>query len=185
MIPRTTTLFLLTICLTSFAPNRSFPKLDHQTISGEKITNDFFQGKKTLVVSAHLGCPPAMILFKDLDAFVQNTGFQVLVILENTHQQVIDYNASEENSWSDLRKMFKLEPLAYPTIAECETENITMDGDNMIVDIQCRKLSKKLWTRSSPTLVFVDESGKIYHKFKGYYAFPEQEKRLEKLMEMR
>lgn len=174
-------LTILITTLTSFNYKREFPTINYQTIDGKNITNDFFKGKKTIVILGHLGCPAAMLLLEDLNSF-EPEPFQILIFLENTHEQVMDFNSSEKNNWSSLRNYFKVQPITQNVIAECETENIERIGDDIIVGQQCRGLSKKIKTKTSPTIVYVDETGSIYKKLKGYYGDMNQIDRVKKLL---
>ncbi len=169
--------------LTSFTKTKEFPTINYQTIDGKIITNSFFKGKRTLVIMAHLGCPPAMLLLKDLQTLTTEK-FQIIIILENTTQQVKDFNSVEKNDWSSIRQYFYLEPITINIVAECENSNIKYSDGNIIIDTQCRKLAKKIKTKDSPTLVFVDEKGKITNIIKGYFGDKERGERLRKLMEV-
>jgi len=169
--------------LTSFTKTKEFPVINYQTIDGKTITNSFLKGKRTLVIIAHLGCPPAMLLLKDLQTLTTEK-FQTIIILENTTQQVKDFNSVEKNDWSGIRQYFKLEPITINIVAECEYSNTKSSGGNIIVESQCRKLAKKFKTKDSPTMVFVDEKGKITNIIKGYFGDKERDERLRKLMEV-
>ncbi len=169
--------------LTSFTKTKEFPAINYQTIDGKTITNDFLKGKRTIFILAHLGCPPAMLLLKDLQTLTTYK-FQTIVVLENTSQQVIDFNSVEKNDWSSIRHHFDLEPITINIVAECENSNIKHSDGNIILESQCRKLSKKIKTKDSPTLVFVDEKGEITNIIKGYFGDKERDERVRKLMDV-
>lgn len=170
--------------ISSFKSTKKFPAINYKTIGGKTITNEIFKEKKTLAVLAHLGCPPAMMLLKDLEG-LSNPGFQILVFLENSRQQILDFNAEEVNTWSIVRNHFRLQPLTGSIIAECETtRNKEKSGSDIMIGSECRKLSKKLKTKDSPTLVLVKENGEISHILNGYFGDKERETRLEKLLKL-
>ncbi len=169
--------------LTSFTKTKEFPAINYQTIDGKMITNSFFNGKRTLVIMAHLGCPPAMLLIKDLQTLTTEK-FQTIIILENTNQQIKDFNSDEKNDWSSIRQYFHLEPITINIVAECENSSTKSGDGNTIIDSQCRKLAKKIKTKDSPTLVFVDEKGTITNIIKGYFGDKERDERLGKLLEV-
>lgn len=173
-------LFIIFPFLTSYTKTKTFPAINYKTIEGKTINNDFFKEKKTLVIMAHLGCPPAMMLFRDLETLTTDK-FQVLIILENTKEQINNFNALVKNDWSGIRNHFKLKPIMNNVIAECETSSIKKSGEDLIIGTQCRKLSRKIKTKSSPTLVFVNETGEISKVIKGYFGDKDQSDRLRKL----
>jgi hypothetical protein len=59
------------------------------------------------------------------------------------------------------RKYFRLIPLDGSVVAECSNEYIRYKGNAKVIDSQCRKLSKKLRTKSSPSVYIVDLHGMI------------------------
>lgn len=166
----------------SFVPkNKKFPEINYYTLDGKHITNSFFNGKKTIVIMGHLGCPSAMLLLKDIETLNVDS-VQTLTVLENTMAQVVDFNASDKNPWSSLRTHFRMNPITKNIIAECVKENVKKHGDNIIIGAQCSKLSRKIRTKSSPTMIFVDGTGNIYKKIEGYYDHKEQNHRIRTLL---
>jgi len=153
-------IFLLAFLLTAFTKPKVFPIINYKTINGTSVTNEFFNEQKSIVILAHLGCPAAMLLSKDLE-FMEAKNIQMLMILENTLQQINDFNSPEKNDWSGLRNYYEMKPLTGNIIAECNTSNIRKKDGNVIIGTQCRKLSKKINTKDSPTLIYVDEKGSI------------------------
>lgn len=154
---------------------RKFPKVDSPTISGEAISAAYFERQPTMVILMHLGCPPAMVLLKDLQSLDREelNGYQVLVMLENTAGQVAAFNSPLPNDWSDMRRSFHLDSIQTDLIAECEEARIEMVDGNMVVRQQCRKTSRKLLTRSSPSIYLVDTDRRIIHSSKGYLMRPD------------
>jgi thioredoxin-related protein len=137
-----------------------------------------------MVIMAHLGCPAAMLLFKDLET-LKTDQLQILIILEDSRQQVLDFNSTDKNLWSDVRNYFKLNPVEQVIIAECEASKIKHSGNDIRIETQCRKLAKKIKTKDSPTLVKVNEKGEITTIIKGYFGDQEQSERLRKFMEIK
>lgn len=161
--------FSLLLVFCSFSAKKKFPVFSYESIDGTKITNDYFVGKTTLVIMGHLGCPGLMYAINDIEGWDNNGQFQTLLILENTPSQVQQFNSDSKSDWNDIRTFFKTQPLKGVVISECETENISTDKDgNTIIGLQCRKLSKKIHTKSSPTFVLVDGDGTIKSKISGY-----------------
>ncbi len=165
-------LLLLAPWLLSVAPvSRYFPAISYETVEGRSFTNDNFKGNKSIVLLFHLGCPPAMWMLGDMAhaKLDMQDSIQIIGILENTSDQVRAFNDSLPNDWSSMRRFYRLDPIGIPLIAECEQEKIIRDeSGNMVVQNQCRLLAKKIGTKSSPTLVYVDETGKITSIKEGY-----------------
>src|SRR5690554_4381235 len=168
----------------SFALPKHFPTIKSQTLDGKTINANYFANKKTVVIHMYLGCPGAMNAIKDIQA-VQDSipeDIQVLFILENTADQVREFNADQKTDWTMIREYFKLIPISQDVVAECDTPNIYKDENgNTVIGSQCNKLSKKLKIKSSPTFLYVDEDGKILKKESGYYAVPQPKLMWEKL----
>lgn len=157
--------------LFSFALPKNFPAIDDQTMNGKAIDAAYFANKKTIVIHMFLGCPGATKAVRDIQAIQDSIpeNIQILFILENTVDQIKEFNSDEENNWSEIRKSRKLNPITQDIVAECETPNVHIDENgNMRVDVQCEKLSKKLKIKWSPTFFFVNEKGKIIKTERGY-----------------
>jgi thioredoxin-related protein len=174
-------IFLLTL-LSSFKNTKRFPEITEPCTDGRIIQADFFEGKRTLVIMAHLGCPPAMQLLKDLQSD-SSLKFQTLLVLENSLQQVNDFNALDKNDWSGIRNHFGLMPMAMTTIAECKETTQKSKNNNMVAGSECRKLSKKIRTKDSPTLVFVNEKREMVKIQKGYSGAAEKQQRMKVLLD--
>ena len=174
-------LFVLSFHILKLKP---FPELNHQNSQGELITNDYFKNQDlTLVVYGYLGCSPMMNLMKDLQTLSeQNVAMpKVLIVFQNTESEFEQFNGLDENRWSKLRVHYNLEPIIFDVITECErSKSEYKDGDFIVVP-SCRKLGKKLKTKSSPTLVFVNKNGLIIKMEKGYYSKSNTEKLLIKI----
>jgi thioredoxin-related protein len=153
---------------------KKFPKFSNTTLSNKPIDNSYFINKKTVVVLFHLGCPPASVLVEDLKTLsntLDSNQYQVLFILQNTKDQVVQYNTEEKNDWSDLRKALKMSLIKYEMIAECEIGKSNLQGEDGYAMEECRKITKKLKTESSPSMVIVDENGKYNNLIRGYYSY--------------
>jgi thioredoxin-related protein len=168
---------------TPFSKPKVFPSFSKQTIDGKLIDNSFFERKKTIVILAHLGCPAAMQLIDDL--YTSDTSkFQILLFLENTPFQVNLFNSDDKNMWSDLRNYFKLKPILNNLIAECETENLKKDGNDIIIGEQCKKISKKLKANGSPYIYHVNQQGEIVKMMDYYYGEKDKVQRVNKMMKI-
>jgi thioredoxin-related protein len=176
-----TFLIALSTVFCSFIKPKQFPIFNYQTIKGKEINNNYFKVKKTIVIMAHLGCPPAMLLFKDLED-IDTTQYQFLLVLENTKMQLQEFNADEKNMWSKLRKYFELKPIMMDAIAECDVPNLKYDGNDVIVAGQCRKLAKKLKSYSSPMIIYVNQNGEIMKKIDGYSSSNDKSSRVKLLL---
>ncbi len=172
---------LVCFSFTTFYKPKKFPFFSTQTIDGKLTDNSFFERKKNIVILAHLGCPAAMQLIDDLDD-VDTSKFQILIFLENTTSQVLAFNDVEKNMWSDLRNYFKMKPIATNLIAECEKENIKREGKDIIIEGQCRSISKKLKANGSPYIYYVNQKGEIIKMMDYYFNNKEKNIRLDKLM---
>ena len=65
------------------------------------------------------------------DGFIKRSGddrksedVQIIGIAENSLEQIKSFNSNSENEWSDIRKAFKLSPVAIPLIGECDDSAI-------------------------------------------------------------
>jgi hypothetical protein len=138
----------------------------------------------TVVVVGYLGCPAAMTATKDLtdlnDKIKCLEKFENVFIFENTAEQIKDFNSNETNNWSALRKYFNLKPILNNVISDCESETLKTNGKDIIINRQCRNISKTLHTIDSPT-IFIVKDNKIIDRLKGYYSSTDQSERLEKL----
>jgi hypothetical protein len=161
-------LFFTLILFFGFKPPHQFPQFELNTVEGKKLNNDCFKNKKSIVILAHLGCPPAMVLLRDIQKRRDLFNYQLIFILENTKEQVLKFNSDIVSIWSKTRKQFEMMPITENVIAECSTEKISYRKGNIIIDSQCRKMSKKLKTKSSPSIYFVNEMGEIYRSVFGY-----------------
>lgn len=161
-------LFLVAgLLLTSFCPRR-FPHFTAITFDGQAMDQTYFQKKKTLVILGHLGCPPFMEMLKDLQENPQDDSIQKLIFLENSKEQFASFNDSA-GSMAAIRSYFKLSPIQFPVICECENQPLKRTKNGSVsLGPNCRKIARKLWTRSSPTYFLVDTSGKILVTRKGY-----------------
>lgn len=162
-------LFLL---LSSFDTKpKKFPTVNYVTSTGEKFTNDNFKNKNTIVVLFHLGCPPAMSVLQDIERanLDESNNVEIVGVVANTPQQIRDFNSTTDNPWSDLREQFNLQPVQIPLIGECDSNNVRLDDNgDVIIGKQCTKLGKKIKTRYSPTLVYVNEDGNIMKVLREY-----------------
>ena len=168
-------LFIISIfvLITSFIQKpRKFPEINYVTNKGTSFSNEDFQGKNTIVLLFHLGCPYALNMLKDIETakLGKNDSIQIIGIVENTPEQIKQFNSSQNNLWSDTRKSFNLEPIEIPLIGECASKNLSNKNVNMHVGSHCEDLSKKIKTRYSPTVVFVDHNGNIAKVKKGYIS---------------
>lgn len=163
----------LAVCvlLFSFALSKKFPILTDQTLGGKTIDAAYFANKKTIVIHMFLGCPGATKAIRDIQAIQDSIpdNIQVLFVLENTPEQVKEYNSEEENNWSKRRKSQRIQPIIQDIVAECDTSNVRIDeAGNMRVGKQCDNLSKEMKIKYSPTFFFVNGDGKIIKRQNGY-----------------
>ncbi len=175
---------LLIINTTTFivAKPKLFPKFNYTSSKSELITNEIFKTKSSILIVGHIGCPPLMQFIRDAQEANINKQFQLIYILENTNSQINQFNSTEENTWSRTRNYFKIEPMNEIIIGECNNEKLITTKDKIIIKSQCRKLSKKLKTKSSPTIYFVNEKGEITKYLKGYYSGMTSKERMDKLI---
>ena len=163
---------LISTALISFTFSRKFPDMDYTTTTGKKIDLAYFAARNTLVVHYHLGCPGAMYAARDLqkmsDSLPDNV--QILTILENTPAQLEEFNSTEQNTFSELRNYFKLEPLSGDIVTECPpgSEKTSVVNGNVTIGRSCNRLSKKLHLKYSPSFLIVNRAGKITKRINGY-----------------
>jgi hypothetical protein len=179
----TTFILLFTFAFFGFSfKTKKFPEFEYLSIHSEKINNSIFKNKKSVVVIGHIGCPPFMQFVKDCQDSNVDDSFQMIFILENTNSQIIEFNSSEVNNWSNTRKVFGLKPLDGTVIGECSNDNLKYVGRNLIVSSQCRRISKKLHTQSSLSIYSVNNQGLITSKIKGYLIGLSSNERLEYIL---
>ena len=170
--PKAILFLILILGLTSFTLAKKFPILNSTTLNGKTIDDSYFAQKNTLVMHLHLGCPGAMYAIRDFQVMADSLpdDIQLLYILENTPNQIQEYNSEEKNMWSDIRKYYKTAPIEGDVVAECEngTEDVHKSGEDIVIGPSCRVLSKKLHFNYSPAFFYVDKTGKITGRRKGY-----------------
>jgi hypothetical protein len=166
-------LFLVCFISTAFVTkDKAFPEINYQTTTGENFTNKDLIGKNTVVVHLHIGCPGAMMLLKDLQ--IGNWGKSdldnLVFIFENSQEQLNAFNDSTNNAWSSTRKYFKIKPLEFILLAECENptgiEKTESGGFN--IGKQCDLLSKELKIKVSPIFFYLNNKAEIIKTKKGY-----------------
>ncbi|MFK7946603.1 MAG: hypothetical protein AB8G11_03350 [Saprospiraceae bacterium] len=163
-------IIIFSLNLDLFKPKK-FPELEHYTVDRKLITNDYFkENEKTLVVHGFIGCEAAMKVLQDLQQFEKQRKKipQVLLIFENSLIQFNSFNDTIQRPLSDLRKFYDLNPITFDVIVECETTKVHSKNGTIEIGSECRKLGKKLKTKSSPTLLLVNADGEITKKIKGY-----------------
>lgn len=161
---------------------KQFPTLKHETVKGKIISNDYFkENEKTLVIHFFLGCLPSINVLKDLQTLEkQEKPYpKVLLIIENTSVQFLDFNDTTSNPLSKIRRYFDIQPITYDVIAECENNTQKIKNGNIILGSECRKLGRKLKIKGSPTLLLVNSNNEIIKRQNGYFTKPNAEKLLE------
>lgn len=161
---------VFSILLASWTLTNKFPKINYTTTHGKSITNEYFNDTTTIVVHFFIGCPGAMILVKDLQILEAEgeLNSQVLLIAENTDDQILQFNSDEKNMWSRIRKYFGVGIITNDIVGECEKGKVEVINGDTIVGSQCKKLSKKLNIESSPTTYRINGKGEITGSFEGY-----------------
>ena len=175
-------ILLINTSTTSSIKPRLFPSFDYVSSNSIRITNEVFKTKNSIVVLGHIGCPAFMQFIKDTQETNVMEQYQLIYLLENTNDQISQFNSNEENPWSTTRKYFELMPLKDIVVGECSSENIKTDDKDIVIEKQCRKISKKLKTKYSPSFYFVNTKGEIIKSFKGYFYGLTSQDRLSKLI---
>ena len=147
---------------------RVFPPFKVATIANDTLNNAYFKNKKTIVILAHLGCAPAMVLLRDIQKRSDLFDYQHLIVLENTKKQIEEFNADSASIWNETRLHYGLLPIQENVVAECPKETVKFVNGVAMIGSQCRKMSKDLRTKSSPTIYIVNEMGMIERKVEGY-----------------
>lgn len=167
----------------SFSSNEEFPNFEGTTYKGKEFSNKDFLGKKTFVLMGHIECPPMLKLMVDLDSLQQvidTSKFQIIGILENTTDHLDQFFSNDTASiYVTLKNKFKIDTLRYPLIAECETEKTKTKNGILLIKNHCRKLAKKVHTKSSPTYFLVDENGVILKRHDGYIMYGTAQQRMD------
>lgn len=124
----------------------------------------------------------------ELNADLQNSSvddtLQVLFILENTNEQIRQFNGEGPNVWTETRNYFRIAPIQQVCIGECDTVQIREQNGAIVIGKQCRKLSKKLRTIDSPTVFLVNGKGEIIGSQKGCFRGNTVDERLKLLLQM-
>ncbi|MBK9983209.1 MAG: hypothetical protein IPP15_12510 [Saprospiraceae bacterium] len=113
---------LILFCL-SAQKEKPFPTFQYTSIEGATINNSIFTRKESMVILGRLGCYPLMLLLKDLQDTTFSPEIQTILILEDTNQQILDFNSPTSNLFSRIRFKYKLNPLMGNVIGECEKKN--------------------------------------------------------------
>jgi hypothetical protein len=179
-------LLLLWLLLASSSTSiiRKFPSFKLSDSNGHIHSEKLFQNKRTLVVVNYLGCYHAMKLMKDLDSLaltIDTSKYQIVVMLENSENQIKEFYSSEQNGPSDLRKDFKIDASDYLILAQCRIRKLHRNTKKAT---SCNPISKKLFTAASPTSYLVDELGKIQKKSKGYVSLSPIDERMKWLNDL-
>jgi hypothetical protein len=170
---------------TSCIVNRSFPEFNFINLQHETIDNGAFKDRTTLVVLFHLGCYPAMVLLKDLEYFKKaNPDINIMCMTENTPTQLDQFYGDTNSYCYGLAQQFSLDTTSLNIIAVCDGNDkiLTSQGDT-VIQRQCQTMSNMLRTKSSPTLVLVEDNGKILKFERGYWIHPDWKVRLKHLQE--
>jgi len=183
-----TKLFLLTISLWLITTSgtlltRKFPSFLLHDAKGSTHTNKIFERKKTMVVVNYLGCYPAMKLMKDLDSLastIDTSKHQIIVMLENSEKQIRQFYDTAASGPSSYRKDFGIDGTEYLILAQCSIRKLRRSPKKQT---SCNPISKKLFTKASPTLYLIDENGKIIKKSRGYIALSPMNERIKWLNE--
>jgi hypothetical protein len=174
-------LFTLILFCLSAQKEKQFPTFQYTSIEGATINNSIFTGKESMVILGRLGCYPLMLLLKDLQDTTFSQDFQTILILEDTNQQILDFNSPTSNLFSRMRFKYKLNPLRGYVVGECDKEKLTYPkGDTLILN-HPSILAKKLKTNDSPSTYFVNSQGLIERSFKGYFNGGSKKFRLQTL----
>jgi peroxiredoxin len=119
-----------------------------------------------------------MKLMKDLDSLaltIDTSKYQLVVVLENSENQIKEFYSSEQNGPSDLRKYFEINASNYLILAQCRIRKLRRNTKKVT---SCNPISKKLFTAASPISYLVDERGKIQKKSKGYVSLSPIDERM-------
>jgi peroxiredoxin len=176
-IPFVLLLWLL-LASSSTSITRKFPSFELRDSNGHIHSEKLFQNKRTLVVLNYLGCYHAMKLMKDLDSLaltIDTSKYQIIVMLENSENQIKEFYSSKQNGPSDLRKDFKIDASDYLILAQCRIRKLHRSTKKVT---SCNPISRKLFTAASPTSYLVDERGKIRKKSKGYVSLSPIDERM-------
>ncbi len=174
-------LFCLFILLSSMKSEKKFPKFNLPTYNGGMMTEKVFEGKTSLVVLYSLGCPPAMVLMKDLDSLnktLDTSKYQIIGVLENTQQQLYDFFTDTASVFGGLNKYWKIDEVSYPLVVVCKKDRTKYSEDKVQIRSNCRKISIKVWSWSTPTLMVVNSAGRITKRTTGHLVSNSTEKRL-------
>ena len=183
-------LLLLILGTGAFPLKRKFPEFSYQDQFGKQITEQDLLGKKTLLVHFHLGCPASAgaiadfnFLYEELD----HEEYQLIGILENSPKQLQDFFSTDTTIWSGLKAMIApQEPPKFSLLAECDSGRYIRDEQGEItgIDVACRKISRKLGSKSCPLIYWIDEEGRIRQRENGYYVIVPKETFAERKAEL-
>ena len=115
---------------------------------------------------------------KELDSLaltIDTSRYQIIVLLENSENQIKEFYSSKQNGPSDLRKDFKIDASDYLILAQCRIRKLHRNTKKVT---SCNPISRKLFTAASPISYLVDERGKIQKKSKGYVSLSPIDERM-------
>jgi hypothetical protein len=161
-------LYLITV-LPIYGQNQ-FPKFTYQSVYGDTISNKTLLNKSTLIVVGHLSCPGMLFLLKDIQKVNIDT-IQVILLLENTKEQVLAFNLNDTNDiWGLQRLSFRIKPIEFPTVTFCDKEKLGKKQDgSVIIKSQCNKLKIKYGAFEIPKIYAINNYGQIISKQTGWY----------------
>jgi peroxiredoxin len=180
---KTTRLILISLSLwlitsSSAIIRRKFPSFELKDAQGASYTNAIFKGKKTMVVVNYLSCPYSLILMKDLDSLsakIDTSTHQIIVMLEHSERQVKEFYDTAISGPSGWRKDYKIQATEYLILAQCDVRKLRKNPKKAS---SCNPISKKLFTRASPTSYLIDENGRMQKKSKGYIPLSTMSERM-------
>ncbi len=147
------------------------PLLPQHTLDGKVVDANYFKGHVTLVNFMYIGCPPCMNELNILNRLNKEYGgkgnFQMLCIARQMKSQMVDFNSEDGPLFSQVRKFFGAEPIAYDILPACDEGASKMisrnaNGDTSLrLESECDVVEKIYRVDSYPTTFLVDRNGII------------------------
>lgn len=173
---RIISILLLTILIFSFKDdhssllNKKVPVVFGKTIGNKAIDSTYFKNKVTLVCFFYIGCPACMNELRALNKLKRPANFQILYIVPQTANQLLWFNGSWKNVYSNIRKMHRIDYIKDDLLPECSLpmERFELGAANTSIGPECSVISKLFKVYAYPQSFLVDKKGIIRKTYIGF-----------------
>lgn len=148
--------------------DKPFPDFAFYTLDGKPITQNVLLGKVTILNCWKIGCIPCMQEIPYLNKLVtefKDDDFQLISFCAQTKDNINSFLGRDTlrtnyiSSLKELRGIAPFDTISYPIVALCDTNRISVEGDNIYVRPDCDILQERFDVSAFPTTFFIDKKG--------------------------